>query len=149
LDRVATRELVDGISAVAAKVKPDVVYTVGPSDVHSDHRVLFDGVESALKSFRSGDQLRKILVYETLSSTDVRISPAASFRPTTFVDIGATIDRKIEIMGLYASELQASPLPRNAETLRALARVRGAAAGVGYAEAFQLMREVVRPGARL
>jgi len=38
--------------------------------------------------------------------------------------------------------VQPYPLPRCAETMRALARFRGASIGVEYAEAFVLVRDV-------
>ena len=146
LDQVSCQDLTEALAKVVAASKPEIVYTVGPHDAHSDHRVLFAAAAAALKSFRAGDQLRRVLVYETLSSTDASLSPASSFRPTVFVDVTPTLERKLEILALYASEMQPLPLPRNAETCRALARVRGAAAGVACAEAFELLREVDRAG---
>ena len=58
-----------------------------------------------------------------------------------FTDIGAFIDEKLRILALYESEIATAPFPRSPETVRALAQVRGAAAGVRYAEAFQSIRE--------
>lgn len=143
LDRVPRRELVTQVSDVVASVKPDVIYTVGPHDVHGDHRVLFEALEASVKPFRAGAGVKRILVYETLSSTDQSLGPNAGFHPTVYVDVGATLERKVKILELYASELQAPPSARNGETCRALARVRGAAAGLAYAEGFRLLREVL------
>jgi LmbE family N-acetylglucosaminyl deacetylase len=145
LDRVARRELVAAVSGVLAAVRPDVVYTVGPHDVHGDHRILFEALEASLKPFRTGAGVRRVLAYETLSSTDPSFGPQAGFHPTVYVEIGSVIERKIEILELYASELQPPPGARNGETIRALARVRGAAAGVACAEGFRLLREIL-PG---
>jgi hypothetical protein len=78
-----------------------------------------------------------------LSSTDAALPDAASaFLPSVFIDITPYIDRKIEIMKLFASEQQPYPQPRSAESIRALARHRGGAIGREYAEAFVLLREV-------
>jgi len=87
--------------------------------------------------------VKKILSYEVFSSTDAApVNPARAFLPNMFTDVTEFIERKLEIMGLYTSELQPSPLPRALDSLRALARVRGATIGVEYAEAFMLVREV-------
>jgi LmbE family N-acetylglucosaminyl deacetylase len=143
LDQVPRRELIARVSEVLKAVGPEIVYTVGPQDVHGDHRVLFEALEASLKPFRGGKGVRRVLAYETLSSTDQRLRTEDGFTPTVFVDVTSTLERKIEILGLYASELQDLPAPRNGETCRALARVRGAAAGLPYAEGFRLLREIV------
>ena len=49
---------------------------------------------------------------------------------------------KIEAMKLYDTELEEAPFPRNLENIRALARLRGSAAAVAYAEAFSIIRKV-------
>jgi len=53
------------------------------------------------------------------------------------------LERKIEIMKRYESELQEPPLPRSIDNIRALARFRGATVSVQYAEAFMLLRELI------
>jgi LmbE family N-acetylglucosaminyl deacetylase len=99
---------------------------------------------SVLKPFymqRRG--VRRVLGYETLSSTDA--APPRSdraFVPNVFSDITPYIDRKLEVMALYATEVQPEPMPRSASAIRALARFRGSTISAEYAEAFTLIREV-------
>jgi len=138
LASVPRETLVQELRGILQSLEPDTVYCVSARDAHDDHQALFAGAAAALKPFRS--TVRRFLVYETLSSTDVAASDAP-FSPNVFVDIGSVIERKLEILTMYASEVAPPPFPRSAETLRALARVRGAASGVEYAEAFQLIRE--------
>jgi hypothetical protein len=57
------------------------------------------------------------------------------------VDISEFLERKIEIMAMYRSEMSEFPFPRSIEAIRALATLRGATAGFRAAEAFQLLRE--------
>lgn len=142
LDEQPFGEVLSAVRDAVDRVRPDEVYTVHAGDVHGDHRVLAEAVWRALKSFRSGGGVRRVLAYETLSSTDQAPLWSPPFRPTVYRDITSVIDRKIEAMGRYASELLDVPAARNAETIRSLARLRGAAAGVPYAEAFMLLREV-------
>ena len=79
---------------------------------------------------------------ETLSETEFAPSiPGASFCPIVFVDITPYIEKKLEIMSLYDTEVMEEPYPRSLSSIKALARVRGSRAGVMYAEAFQLLYE--------
>jgi hypothetical protein len=45
-------------------------------------------------------------------------------------------------MKLYKGEIKEHPFPRSEDNLRALATFRGAAAGVKYAEAFMVLKEI-------
>ena len=79
---------------------------------------------------------------EALSETEFAPAiSASSFCPNVYVDITDYIDKKIEIMQLYDTEIMEEPLPRSLSSIKALARVRGSRAGVLYAEAFQLLYE--------
>ena len=99
---------------------------------------------SAIKSFNSSKHgITRLLSYETLSSTEAAPANASrAFVPNVFSDITRFIERKLEIMSIYETELQPYPLPRSLESIRALARFRGATMGLEYAEAFMLIREL-------
>jgi LmbE family N-acetylglucosaminyl deacetylase len=144
LDKIPVEELIAGIRDAVTDFKPDCVYLNHAGDVHSDHRVLFEATMSVLKPFYSSKHgVKRVLSYEVFSSTDAApANPARAFLPNVFIDVTEFLEKKLEIMGLYESELQATPLPRALDSLRALARVRGATIGVEYAEAFMLVREV-------
>jgi LmbE family N-acetylglucosaminyl deacetylase len=144
MDQVALEDVIRGIRDATDEARPDCVYLNHAGDVHSDHRVTFEATMSALKPFYSSKHgVRRVLSYETLSSTDA-MPPSAgrSFSPTVFTDITPFVERKLEIMSLYSTEVQSYPLPRALESIRALARLRGSTVGVAYAEAFMLIREV-------
>ena len=82
-------------------------------------------------------------MYECLSETEFAPQLQESmFIPNYFVDISAFLKRKIEIMKIYESELGEHPFPRSIENIRALATIRGAMAGVRYAEAFQVIKMI-------
>ena len=144
LDQVPFDEIIVSLRDALTESQPDCVYLNHAGDVHSDHRVLFEATMSVLKPFYSGKYgLKRVLSYEVLSSTDAApVNPARAFLPNVFTDVTEFLEKKLDIMGLYESELQPSPLPRALDSLRALARVRGATIGVEYAEAFMLVREV-------
>ena len=144
LDTLPLGDIMDSLKTALNEIRPGCVYLNHSGDIHSDHRVIFDVTLSVLKPFNSTKQgVKRILSYETLSSTDAMPPGVArSFVPNVFIDISEFIEKKLEIMSLYESELQPYPLPRSIETLRALGRVRGATIGVEYAESFMLIREI-------
>lgn len=143
LDRVEPRLIIGSIAKVLQTIQPQWLYLINRSDIHSDHRVGFQAVYSATKNFRS-PYIRKILMYETLSETE--FAPAlveSAFIPNCFVDISAFMDKKIEIMQMYDTELMPDPLPRSERAIRALAAYRGSRIGVDYAEAFMSIMEIL------
>lgn len=145
LDTLPHGELMVRISEAISEARPECVYLIHGGDIHTDHRIVFETTMGVLKPFYSGrHKVRRILCYETLSSTEA-IPPnvARVFVPTVFHDITPFMEQKLEIMSLYASEAQPYPMPRASESIRALARFRGAVVGLEYAEAFSLMRELL------
>jgi N-acetylglucosamine malate deacetylase 1 len=85
--------------------------------------------------------VRRLLSYETISETDFCLDTRSPFQPNCFVDITRYLERKLEVLAAYQSELGRFPFPRSIEAVRSLAAVRGAASGFEAAEAFQLLRE--------
>lgn len=142
LDRAPMSDLVTAVSNVFKKFEPEEVFVPHPSDVHTDHRVVFDAVASCTKWFRY-PSVRRVLAYETLSETDFCLGTDQGFRPNVFVDIESFLEGKLRAMDIYTSELGAFPFPRSHEAIRALATLRGAASGFKAAEAFELLRERV------
>lgn len=140
LDRVPMSDLVAGISEVFRSFQPEEVFVPHPSDVHTDHRMVFDAAASCTKWFRY-PSVKRVLAYETLSETDFGLGADQGFRPNVFVDIEPFLDDKLRAMDIYESELGVFPFPRSHEAVRALAALRGAASGFKAAEAFELLRE--------
>lgn len=144
LDALPLDEIIAAIRDAITDAAPDCVYLNHFGDVHSDHRIVFEAAMSVLKPFYSGRHgVKRVLSYEILSSTDAMPAhPALAFVPNVFNEVTEFLEKKIEIMSLYRSELQPFPLPRSSESIRALARYRGATIGAEFAEAFMLVREV-------
>jgi N-acetylglucosamine malate deacetylase 1 len=135
-------EIITKISSVIQEVKPEIIYTVNRSDIHTDHQVAAKAIMSCTKSFRN-PFIKRILMYECISETEIAPPlPENIFLPQVYSDISDFLERKIEIMKRYESELQEPPLPRSIDNIRALARFRGATVSVQYAEAFMLIREL-------
>ena len=145
LDAQPYGELIEKIREVFSNIRPELVYLVHVGDAHTDHQVVFNATLAVLKPIYMGDLgVRRVLSYETLSSTEAAAPGIARpFVPNILSDITPHIDRKIEIMNLYETEVHPDPLPRGPSAIRGLARYRGATRGVEYAEAFMLVRELI------
>jgi N-acetylglucosamine malate deacetylase 1 len=143
VDEYSTSDLISKISSVINEVKPDIIYLPFNGDVHSDHKHIFDAAYSCTKSFRY-PFIKKIYMMETLSETEFSLSTKEdSFVPNVFVDISEYMDRKIEAMKIYESEMGDHPFPRSERNLRALATYRGATSRCNYAESFMLIKEIL------
>ena len=140
LDHIPMSNLVAAISNVFKTFQPEEVFVPHPSDVHTDHRMVFDAVASCAKWFRY-PSIKRVLAYETLSETDFGLGISQAFRPNVFVDIERYLSDKLCAMDIYASEVGEHPFPRSYDAIRALATLRGAASGFKAAEAFELLRE--------
>lgn len=140
LDTLSMQELINQFSAVFKSFEPEQLFLPNRSDAHTDHRVVYDAAAACTKWFRY-PSIRRVLAYETLSETGFSIGAESVFDPNYFVDITGFLERKLQVMSVYRSELGTFPFPRSVEAIRALAAVRGAASGFVAAEAFQLLRE--------
>lgn len=142
VDQYPMVELINRISNVFLEVKPTVVYLPFKGDAHSDHRLIFEASHSCTKSFRYG-YIKTVYMMEVLSETDFApCLPENAFQPNRFVDISDFFERKLEIIKTYEDEIGNHPFPRSLENIKALAILRGAQAGVKFAESFVLLREV-------
>lgn len=143
LDTVPLGDLIPRIGAVVQGVAPTTVYLPHPGDAHTDHRVAFDAAVACTKPFRY-PSVRRVLVYETPSETDFGLDPdRGGFRPNVYVDVTAHLERKLEVLRLYAGEMGVHPFPRNEDAIRARAILHGSVAGAPAAEAFMLLREIL------
>ena len=143
LDTIPFSRLIGNISDVFAQVEPNIVYLPFKSDVHTDHQIAFKAAYSCTKTFRC-PSIKKIVMMETLSETEFAPSTKEdSFIPNMFVDITDFMERKIEIMDAYKTEMGTHPFPRSERNIRALATFRGATAGCEYAESFMILKEII------
>ncbi len=143
VDTYSMSVLVSKISSVIDRIKPDTIYLPFKGDVHSDHKYIFDAAYSCTKIFRY-PFIKKIYMMETLSETEFSLSTKEdSFVPNVFIDISKYMNKKIEIMNIYESEIGKHPFPRCEKNMRALATYRGATSGCNYAESFMLLKEII------
>lgn len=140
LDLIDVVKVVEGL---VRDVKPEIIYTHHHGDLNVDHTVTARAVLTAVRPLPGGT-VRRILAFEVSSSTGWG-HLEFSFVPTVFVDISATLQRKIDAMNVYRSEIREWPHARSGEALAHRARAWGSQVGLAAAEPFVLLREVVSP----
>lgn len=146
LDTTPSHQINDIVNELVATIDPQEVYTPFSFDLHKDHGAIAYGVTVATRPYLpSARNIRRVLAYETLSET--HLAPpylTSAFQPNVFVDVSDYIDRKLEAMSAYASQLQTENQPRSLAAVRALATFRGTHIGVDAAESFVLCGEYQR-----
>ena len=130
------------ISKIVSDFNPHIVLCPYP-DRHVDHRLVFDSVMVATRPVGVGRDIEIVATYETLSETHwnaPHIEP--NFTPNWVINITEQIDKKLEALRCYKSQILEFPGPRSIEAVEALAKFRGTQAGFGYGEGFHIVRMV-------
>jgi LmbE family N-acetylglucosaminyl deacetylase len=143
LDTIPIDDLQTALIEVLDRVRPQTIYMPSRWDFNFEHRLLFDLVEMSTKTYYT-PYVERVLAYEIPSSTDGGFQSFGSFPANWYVDIEAQLERKVEFMRLFSTELHEFPHPRSEAYVRALAQKRGGEAGLRAAECFVLCRQVVR-----
>lgn len=141
-DTVPLLEVVKHIEGLIERLQPEVVYTQHGGDLNVDHVITYRATLTATRPM-AGGCVKAVYAYEVGSSTEwafQRFGPV--FHPNLFVDVGATLDKKLAAMAVYESEARGFPHPRSPEALAANARRWGSVAGLPAAEAFEIVREI-------
>lgn len=127
-------------------LRPEVLFIPFLHDMHMDHRRLTYACSVAFRPHTEmGRGIREIYMYETLSETHWNLhNNEGGFLPNVYIDIsGPFLERKLEALSLYQSQIRPFPDARSLEGLEALARFRGCSVGVRAAEAFVLARKLI------
>jgi LmbE family N-acetylglucosaminyl deacetylase len=142
LDTVPNANLHRAIYDCVNEVKPEIAFIPHKGDISKDHQIVF---EAALFTLRPKPKsvTQKVLSYECLSSSEWgEKNRKMAFLPNVYEDISDFLDKKLEAMKVYKTEIQRFPHPRSTKGLRVSAEKRGMEVGVRAAEAFMLIREV-------
>lgn len=142
LDVIPLRDLINDLNSIVKARKIDTLFLPFAGDMHQDHRRLFEVGASVAKP--TPDQiLKRILTYETLSSTEFGYPFFEKpFIPNYYVDIRNQLDDKITAVSCYKLELREYPHPRSIEGVKIKAKARGMEVGLEAAEAFKILRWV-------
>ena len=123
------QRILDAMIRLRDELKPDLVLLPSSHDTHQDHRTVH---EEGIRAFKSVSMLGYEVPWNNLS-----------FDTTSFVILQeADVARKVEALRCYRS--QAGRPYANEEFVRSLARTRGTQIGARWAEAFEVLRLVIR-----
>ena len=145
MERIPTPDFNRQIEDVIKRIEP-AICLIPFCDRHIDHRRIFDAAQVAARPVGTGRKIKVLAAYETLSETHWNapfVEP--NFVPNWCVDASDVIDLKIEALRCYESQVQPFPMSRSLEAVRALALFRGSQVGMGYAEAFCILRMTASP----
>ena len=123
-----SKQSVDFVESVVAKVKPYEIYVNYSNDSHQDHRALAQCVISATR------YNKRVLFYEDYTSYN--------FQPDIFVDISDVLDDKLHVISAFESQVNRN-YPSGQKMLdgiKAIANFRGFQARIHYAEGFKAVR---------
>ncbi|TWT87097.1 1D-myo-inositol 2-acetamido-2-deoxy-alpha-D-glucopyranoside deacetylase [Pseudobythopirellula maris] len=139
LDTVPHIDLNRAFERLFADNKYDSVFVQSVGDINLDHRLINHSVMVAARP-TPGQPVRALLSYFVNSSSEWGArAPHTTFCPNYYIDIGETIETKLQAMAAYADELRDAPHPRSLEAIRQRAAVMGQEVGYHYAEAFHLI----------
>jgi LmbE family N-acetylglucosaminyl deacetylase/CheY-like chemotaxis protein len=119
--------MIGTIERVIAEIEPTIVYTHSRHDVHQDHRNVHDATLVAAR------RISRIYCYQAPSGN-------IDFRPTRFVGIDEWVERKLEVIGAYGSQVKIRRYLQE-DLLRATARYWSRFGTSHYAEPLEVIRD--------
>lgn len=131
-DAVPVADLANAVGQL--QLEPDLILTHAATDLNRDHSLC---CEVAKIVGRPRRKPISILGFEVPCSSFWDGTP---FPANYFVDISSEIDTKISAFECYVNEIQYYPHPWSREGLKLLAQYHGMQAGLGFAEAFTVIR---------
>lgn len=142
LEQVPRHEINQKIFSVIEEVKPDIVYMPHFGDMQKDHQIIADSTMVSIRP-KYDHRIKEVYAYETLSETEWN-NPHSSnaFLPNMYNDVSGFLDKKLDAMKCFKSQLADFPNPRSLEAIEALAKYRGSTINCKAAEAFMLIRKI-------
>ena len=145
LHNIDSYEIVGFIEKYIKEIKPRTIVTHHPGDLNIDHSIVSNACLTACRLGQRRPDLKlpsinNIWFMEILSSTDWAYSNGQNiFSPNCFLNVSEqNLNSKVNALNIYGNVSRPRPHPRNEETIKSLATIRGSQCGAMYAESFQL-----------
>ena len=123
------QKVLDSMVSLNRRYQPDLVLLPSSNDTHQDHYTV---ATEGFRAFKKTTMLGYEVPWNNLD-----------FRTSCFIELQeADLQKKIQSVAKYQS--QEGRAYANSEYLRGLAMVRGVQVGVNYAEAFEVVRWIMR-----
>jgi LmbE family N-acetylglucosaminyl deacetylase len=144
LDSVPSYTLSIKLSGIIQKLGITKLFIPHRGDIHKDHGITYLAALVAARPINN-NSVKEIYAYETLSETEWA-PPFGddAFIPTLFVDISKFIDKKKAAFSCFGTQIKEFPHPRSQESIENLSKYRGATVGLTNAEAFMVVREIIK-----
>jgi LmbE family N-acetylglucosaminyl deacetylase len=142
LDTVPRREMSELFEAIFHDYRPDLLLLPTAEADPDGHRLCSAGLAAAWVGERHTGRwvVPQVMGYE---HTALRLAFGTAPRFSAFLDISEQINVKLEALTLYKSRRAPPPDIRSIDSVRALAKLRGAQIDVPYAEALHVFRAVL------
>lgn len=124
-------DVVNAIDVRMAQYNPDIIFTHHPFDTHQAH----EGVAKA--TIAAARRKNTVFFYEPITPSGRSYVP---FKPSLYVDIESTLDKKIASLKCHKSEYNKFGAEDWIEGVRCRCGFRGYEIGKKYAEAFEILR---------
>ena len=142
LDQYPQIEINKIIEEEIRNFKPRTIFTHSENDLNTDHKIVFDSVMTASRPC-SNFSPKNIFSFEVLSSSEWKFSKA--FKPNFFVELSEKdVKAKWDALKFYETEIFESAHPRSKTGIYTLASYRGMQIGKNYAEAFKVIRQIIK-----
>ena len=144
-DSVDLLDLVKVIEKEKSEFNPEIIFTHQGGDTNIDHRRTFEAVVTAIRPMNH-EKVHTLICFETPSSTEWQaFNYPNPFLPNLYLCISEeNLNAKIKGMESYEFEKRAYPHPRSPEALKIQAQRWGVATGNDFAEAFMVIRSIVK-----
>jgi LmbE family N-acetylglucosaminyl deacetylase len=123
------QEVLEELIALRDNIKPDLVFLPSSKDIHQDHITVH---QEGLRAFK----FCSILGYELIWNN-------RSFETDCFIEISHD-DLRLKVQALDAYATQRGKIYMNPDFIKSLAIVRGTQIGVPFAEAFEVVRWILK-----
>ncbi len=131
IEDLKTYQLVGLLDDQVRELQPVAIFTHGATDFHRDH----------VEVYRACLSTQRLNAFDFYSYLPTMCRPVSvPFQPRAYIDITATIERKMRAIGAHASQFYSRGI--TFELYRDYARINGKMIGVEYAEGLDVSRMV-------
>ncbi len=144
IDKIPIIEVIQFIEEQKKFFYPDIIYVHSPTDLNIDHRIAAEAVLTAYRP-QPEESYSEIRFFEIASSSDFTVKKLHNkFAPNLFINIEKFWEKKLEALKFYDLEMREDPHSRSYERIKILSKYRGAESGMNLAEAFEVVRRIIR-----
>jgi LmbE family N-acetylglucosaminyl deacetylase len=137
LYQIPKNDIVNKIDKKINELKPDEFYCCYPSH-HQDHAYIYECGKAAMR-LKEGWIPKVYGLYEYIFVDPLSLPQGGLL----YIDIGNSINKKLEAFKLYKSQNKQSPSPLTIESVKTLAKMRGMQCGKQYAELIYIQKLIL------